>query len=112
MKRDIMRILSDWNVWWERKEVPEDLLGRERDKSKELVSLLRLREIKIVTGVRRSGKSTLLYQVIGRLLKNGTPPKNILLINFEDAALAHYSLDEIYESFSPSLTPSLGTSYS
>ena len=40
MKRDIMRILADWNLWWEQKKVPKSLLGRERGKSKELVDLL------------------------------------------------------------------------
>jgi predicted AAA+ superfamily ATPase len=107
MKRDIIKILADWNIWWERKKVPVELLGKERDKSKDLIDLLKLREIKIVTGVRRSGKSTLLYQVIDSLLKTGIPPKNILLINFEDAGLAHYSLDEIYESYLSELNPEL-----
>ena len=102
-----MRILADWNLWWEQKEVPKSLLGRERGKSKELVDLLGLREIKIVTGVRRSGKTTLMYQVIEHLLKSGVAPRNILLINFEDAALAHYSPGEIYESYLSELNPSL-----
>ncbi len=108
MKRDIMRILADWNIWWEKKEVPKTFLGREREKSKDLIDLLRAKEIKIVTGVRRSGKSTLLYQVIEHLLKKGISPKNILLINLEDAALAHYSLEEIYEAYLSELNPALG----
>ncbi|MCD4808342.1 MAG: ATP-binding protein, partial [Methanosarcinales archaeon] len=100
-----MRILADWNVWWEIKEVPGNLLGRQRKKSTELIDLLKLREVKIVTGVRRSGKSTLLYQVIEHLLKSGVAAENILLINFEDAALAHYSPEEIYESYLSELNP-------
>jgi len=108
MKRDIMHILADWNLWWGTGEVPEILLGRERGKSEELINLMGLREIKIVTGVRRSGKTTLLYQVIDHLLKSGVSPENILLINFEDAALAHYAPDEIYESYLALLSPTLG----
>jgi len=108
MKQDIMHILADWNLWWGTSEVPEILLGRERGKSEELIDLLGLREIKIVTGVRRSGKTTLLYQVIDHLLKSGVSPENILLINFEDAALAHYAPDEIYESYLALLNPTLG----
>lgn len=108
MKQDIMHILSDWNLWWGTSEVPEILLGRERGKSEELIDLLRLREIKIVTGVRRSGKTTLLYQVIDHLLKSGVSPENILLINFEDVALAHYAPDEIYKSYLSLLNPTLG----
>ncbi|MCK5109342.1 MAG: ATP-binding protein [Methanosarcinales archaeon] len=108
MKQDIMHILADWNLWWDTSEVPEILLGRERGKSEELIDLLGLREIKIVTGVRRSGKTTLLYQVIDHLLKSGVSPENILFINFEDAALAHYAPDEIYESYLALLNPTLG----
>ena len=99
MKQDIMRILADWNVWWEKNEVPLNLLGQKRGISNELIGLTELKEIKIITGVRRSGKSTILYQIIEHLLNTGVPSKNILLLNFEDAALAHYSPEEIYESY-------------
>lgn len=105
MKRDIIRILADWNVWWEKKQVPPDLVGKERDKTRELTGMLGMREIKIITGVRRSGKSTLLYQAIDYLLKKGIAPESILLINFEDAALAHYSQEEIYEAYLSELNP-------
>ncbi|NMG82874.1 MAG: AAA family ATPase [Methanosarcinales archaeon] len=106
MKRDIMRILADWNVWWEKNEVPPNLLGQKRGISDELIDLMELKEIKIITGVRRSGKSTILYQIIEHLLNTGVPSKNILLLNFEDAALAHYSPEEIYESYLSELNPS------
>ena len=105
MKRDIMRILADWNVWWEKNEVPLNLLGHKRGISNELIDLMELKEIKIITGVRRSGKSTILYQIIEHLLNAGVPSKNILLLNFEDAALAHYSPEEIYESYLSELNP-------
>jgi len=105
MKQDIMRILADWNVWWEKNEVPLNLLGQKRGISNELIDLMELKEIKIITGVRRSGKSTILYQIIEHLLNTGVPSKNILLLNFEDAALAHYSPEEIYESYLSELNP-------
>ena len=100
-----MRILADWNVWWEKNEVPSNLLGQKRGISDELIDLMELKEIKIITGVRRSGKSTILYQIIEHLLDTGVPSKNILLLNFEDAALAHYSPEEIYESYLSELNP-------
>ncbi|HUW68292.1 MAG TPA: ATP-binding protein [Candidatus Nanoarchaeia archaeon] len=105
MKQDIIRILADWNVWWEKNEVPQNLLGQKRGISNELIDLMELKEIKIITGVRRSGKSTILYQIIQHLLNKGVPSKNILLLNFEDAALAHYSPEEIYESYLSELNP-------
>ena len=41
----------------------------------------------VCIGVRRSGKSTYLFQVIQRLLDNGVPRENILYLNFFDDRL-------------------------
>jgi len=40
--------------------------------------------IKVITGIRRSGKSTLLKQFQAELIKNGVSSKNIISVNFED----------------------------
>ncbi len=40
--------------------------------------------IKVITGVRRCGKSTLFMQYIDYLKQNGISDKNIIFINFED----------------------------
>ena len=39
----------------------------------------------VITGVRRSGKSTLLLMFKGYLLENGVKKENIIHINFESA---------------------------
>lgn len=43
--------------------------------------------IKVAIGMRRSGKSTFLYQTINQLLSDGIPKQQILMINFEDDRL-------------------------
>lgn len=40
--------------------------------------------IKVLTGIRRSGKSTILNEFKKQLIKNGVSEKNIVSINFED----------------------------
>lgn len=40
--------------------------------------------IKVLTGIRRSGKSTILEEYKNELIKNGVSKKNIISINFED----------------------------
>lgn len=40
--------------------------------------------IKVITGVRRCGKSVLLKQIIDEVKKSGVEDKNILYLNFED----------------------------
>lgn len=105
MNQDIIKILADWNPWWEKNEVPPALVGVMRDKSRELIELSQLKEVKIVVGVRRCGKSTLLFHVVDHLIKAGIDGKNILMINLEDAGLAHYSLDEIYDAYLSELNP-------
>ncbi|WP_295721840.1 ATP-binding protein [uncultured Methanobrevibacter sp.] len=39
--------------------------------------------IKVLIGIRRSGKSTILKQIINSLIKDGIPQENIIWINFE-----------------------------
>ncbi len=42
--------------------------------------------IKVITGIRRSGKSTLLAQYRSKLLSDGVKKNQILSLNFEDFA--------------------------
>ncbi len=47
--------------------------------------------IKVVTGIRRCGKSTLLFELFrNHLLQNGIPEKNIILLSLDDDMNAHY----------------------
>lgn len=56
----------------------------------------------VCIGVRRCGKSTLLFQLIQRLLNSGVSPQNILYLNFFDDRLhnlRHESLALITEAY-------------
>src|SRR3989338_2077193 len=91
--------LNEWNPWWENKDAVLEVAGVPRPRYSDLLDSVELREVTILTGVRRSGKSTLMYQMIVRLLKKEVSPKHILFVNLEDKKLAQDSLDDIYEAY-------------
>lgn len=58
--------------------------------------------IKVITGIRRCGKSTLLEAFKNELISNGTASENIIFLNFEEREnlqLTNWTLlyDEIIE---------------
>jgi predicted AAA+ superfamily ATPase len=55
-----------------------------------LISLRGTDVIKVLTGIRRSGKSTLFRIYVDYLLSQGVSKENIIWYNFEDFALQHY----------------------
>jgi len=72
----------------------------EREKFSDLLKFMNIDEISIITGVRRSGKSTIMLQLLKKL-KN-VPEENILYINFEDERLINLTvndLEKIYQYF-------------
>ncbi len=97
--------LAEWNPWWESKEIIKDFLGKPRPEYKSLINSTEIKEIIIITGIRRSGKSTLMYQMIENLFKKGISSKQILFINLEDKKLTNDSLEEIYEAYKQEINP-------
>ena len=97
--------LTEWNPWWEKKELINKLIGKNRPHYDYLVSSIKIKEITIILGVRRSGKSTLMYQMINKLLEKEVDPKQIIFINFDDKKLSNDSLEDIYNSYRQNLNP-------
>jgi predicted AAA+ superfamily ATPase len=97
--------ISEWNPWWENKESINLLMGQHRPCYDTLVNSVSIKEITILVGVRRSGKSTLMYQMIYNLMKEGVNPQQILFVNLEDQKLISYSLEEIYLSYKENVNP-------
>lgn len=91
----LKEIIHFHNPWWLRGEVPEELLADyERPVLERLLSYLDLDRILVIKGPRRTGKTTLLYQMISRLISDGVDPENILFLSFEDFQ-AREDLDEV-----------------
>lgn len=75
-------ILVKQNKHWRGNKFPT---GIERDIKSRIIPFLETKYILAITGVRRSGKTYLLYQLIDTLLHN-IAPENILYANLDDPA--------------------------
>ena len=90
--------IRQWNPWWVDAESVKQLSGIQRTSLKSLLELAALKHIKDITGIRRSGKSTMMYQVISAMINRGTKPKEIAFLNFDDAEINEAGFDEILDS--------------
>lgn len=94
-KEELLEILSDWNLWT--KEI-ETGIPRERYCT-ELCSMLKnTDQIICISGVRRSGKSTLIKQIAKELSKEAGK-NSTLIVNFEDERFSERSLKTLRESY-------------
>ncbi|MDD3620677.1 MAG: ATP-binding protein [Desulfobulbaceae bacterium] len=102
----ILEILASYNRFWAGEDVDS---GIEREMLGSLLSQLASREVVVLKGVRRSGKSTLLAQVIRHLVDSGTNPLSILRVNLEEplfsAGLSVELLERIYRTYREKVYP-------
>ncbi len=92
-KEKIFEILNDWNYWF--KPLPNTY--RRAFYEEEIARKSQAKEVIVIKGVRRSGKSSLLINEIKRLLKNGVDVKNILFVNFEDQRFRLFKEETLLE---------------
>ena len=63
----------------------------------QLIAFQDTEPVKVVTGIRRCGKSTLLKLMMQHLLENGVSPEQIVEMNFESHEFKDMSSDELYD---------------
>ena len=82
----LIEVLDYWNFWNQDRRTGV----YRKDYADELYRQGKLKEASIVAGVRRAGKSTILLQVLRKLIDSGTPRENILYVNFEEPTFIPY----------------------
>ena len=76
------------NPWWQTEKISPNLaLPFKRKLFSKLYQRLNLNRILILKGPRRTGKTTIIYQMIESLLARGVKPFNILYLSFDDIDL-------------------------
>jgi predicted AAA+ superfamily ATPase len=96
---EILDILKKWNPW--EKKLQTGI--KRKEYVEKIISFIDRKEVIVLKGIRRSGKSTLLRQAIAELIKKGIDKKQILYINLEDYGFADKLniglFDEILETY-------------
>lgn len=92
--------LQELNHWWATKEVKKELVPETyRDIFHVIQKNFTRRHIQILSGLRRTGKSTILFQLINALLKEKTPPLHIFYCSFDEPELQEKRIEEILKEY-------------
>ena len=102
----LFEIISSYNRFWNTGSIDA---GIRRDILPACLGQLDSREVVVLKGVRRSGKSTLMAQVIRELLTRSVTPTAILRVNLEEPLFSsEYSiglLEQIYRTYRERVNP-------
>lgn len=84
------------NPWWDGK-FKEESYAREKYNGQVLKNI-KSKEIIILTGLRRVGKTTIIKQIISKLLED-TKPEDILFISLDSFNLLEFSIHQLIEEY-------------
>ena len=89
--------LDRWNKWWIEKNVDSSLIGKRRKIFIDLLPYFDKRQIIVIKGIRRVGKTTLMYQIIDYLIREKeVNPFHILYFSFDEEK---QDIDEIIKEY-------------
>ena len=93
-------ILEEFNHWWLKGKVDSELaLSFKRDNYFEIEKYLSKRFIIALIGLRRVGKTTIIYQIIQRLIEDNVNPINILFFSFDENSVKLSEVIADYKEF-------------
>jgi predicted AAA+ superfamily ATPase len=99
----VLHVLSGFNPWWKTGAVPAHFTRKFRrfacHEGMKRLDVRDLRRIVVLSGARRVGKTTILYQMIETLLKRGIDPRRIVFISLDHPILKLSAMNEILEAY-------------
>jgi uncharacterized protein len=99
----LLNLLIQYNPWW--KELPisnRNAPPQHRFAYYEAEKLLLHKDVRrfvIISGARRVGKTTIMYQLISSLIKKGIPPRNIVYLSFDNPILKLGGFDGVLRAY-------------
>lgn len=104
----VIKVLRQYNSWWRNpSEITEKSKPQKRMAYYEALKILKhesIRRFTVLSGARRVGKTTIMYQIIARLIEEGINVRNILYVSFDNPIIKFINIEDvlsIYESLSP-----------
>lgn len=104
----VIKVLRQYNPWWRTPSaIKEESKPHKRLAYYEALKILThktIRRFAVLSGMRRVGKTTILYQIIDHLIDRGINPGNILYATFDNPILKLINVENvlsIYEGMYP-----------
>ncbi len=88
-----------YNTWWENGSISNDIPDYKRPLFYDIIKYLDDRQILVIYGLRRTGKTTIMYQIIDYLLKNKVNKNNILYFSFDYTNIELNDIINDYEKY-------------
>lgn len=102
-EEQVLKILNAYNPWWKNLQIPSDYLREMKRtayyEAERIVMNESLRRFIILSGARRVGKTTILYQLIQKLIQQKVDEKNIIYLSLDNPILKFGTLDKIMEIY-------------
>lgn len=105
MIENTLDLLTRFNEWWKTESVRKELKKeRKRDLFYKILNYLEDSQIIAIYGLRRTGKTTLMYQIIDYLIKKNVETKNIIYFSFDEViAKQPNAIEDILETYSATI---------
>lgn len=107
-EEQVIKVLRQYNPWWRNPSaIKEESKPQKRLAYYEALKMIEhktLRRFAVLSGARRVGKTTIMYQMIDHLIDEGVNPKNILYVSFDNPMVKLVSVEavlSIYEQLYP-----------
>lgn len=109
-EESILNLLYSYNPWWKNGIVQKDF-----DKPMKRIAFYEswnafsneeIRRTVLLSGARRTGKTTIMYQTIAKLIEMGISPKDIVFISFDHPLLKLCSIEDVLGIYKSNITTS------
>ena len=110
----IIKVLRQYNPWWRNPSaIKEESKPQKRLAYYEALKMIKhktLRRFAVLSGARRVGKTTIMYQMMDTLIEEGISAKNILYVSFDNPIVKLVNVEKVLSIYE-SLYPIEGTKY-